>query len=208
MYSIIDKDKIIRGVVMIKSSEYEKIKKECIKESEEPIVFGEGNLNAKIVLIGEAPGSKEIEFRKPFVGQAGKNLDEFLEIVGINRDDIYITNVVKIRPYRINKKTGRKVNRPPNNYEIEKYSKFLFEELELINPNIIVTLGNVPLQTMIKDKSIKIGDFHGKIYNVNNRYIFPLYHPAAVIYNRSLRDTYVKDLKNLREYIRENIELK
>ncbi|RKD22259.1 DNA polymerase [Caminicella sporogenes DSM 14501] len=188
---------------MQKEVEYENLKNECLKESEEPIVFGEGRLDAKIVLIGEAPGAKEIEMRKPFVGQAGKNLDEFLEIVEISRDDIYITNVVKIRPYRINKKTGRKINRAPNKREIDKYSKYLFKELEIIKPKLIVTLGNVPLKTLLNDFDAKISNLHGQVYNISNRIIFPLYHPAAVIYNRSLRGTYLEDLNRLKKYIKE-----
>ncbi len=189
---------------MTKNIEHENIKNKCIEESDDPIVFGEGNLEAKIVLIGEAPGSKEIALGRPFVGQAGKNLDEFLEIVNLDRDDIYITNVVKIRPYRINKKTNRKVNRPPTKSEIEKYSKYLFKELDIIKPKVVVTLGNVPLQTMLRDKNIKISEFHGKPHGTEKINIFPLYHPAAVIYNRSLKDTYINDLERLRDYIKEN----
>lgn len=83
------------------------------------VVFGEGSINAKIMLIGEAPGEREEEMQRPFVGQAGKNLDEFLDILGLSRNEIYITNVVKIRPFKINEKTKRKSNRPPNSFEIE-----------------------------------------------------------------------------------------
>jgi len=189
---------------LLKYEEYEKIKSNCIKESDEPIVFGEGSLNARVVLVGEAPGAKEIELRRPFVGQAGKNLDEFLDTVGLKREDIYITNVVKIRPYRINKKTDRKVNRPPNKREIEKYSKYLFKELKIIKPNIIVTLGNVPLKTLLNDSNIKISEVHGLPHIKDDKVIFPLYHPAAVIYNKSLRDTYFEDLIKLKEYIKKN----
>ena len=190
---------------MLKKNEYEKIKKNCIDESEEIVVFGDGNLDAKIVLIGEAPGSKEIKLRKPFVGQAGKNLNEFLNTVELNREDIYITNVVKIRPYRINKKTNRKVNRPPNKKEIEKYSKFLFQELEIIKPELIVTLGNVPLKTLTNQNDMKVGEVHGNLLSTNENIIFPLYHPAAVIYNRSLKDVYLEDLIKLKEYIKNNL---
>ncbi|SKC88804.1 uracil-DNA glycosylase [Maledivibacter halophilus] len=187
---------------MLKKKTYEKLKKICIDESEETVVFGEGNLDAKIVLIGEAPGSKEIELRKPFVGQAGKNLNEFLKVVELEREDIYITNVVKIRPYRINKETGRKVNRPPNKNEIEKYSKILFQELEIIRPRLIVTLGNVPLKTLTSQKNIKVGEVHGNIIETKEYTIFPLYHPAAIIYNRNLKDIYFEDLIKLKKHIK------
>lgn len=190
---------------MLKKKEYEIVKKACIEDSEEAVVFGEGNLDAKIVLVGEAPGSKEVELKKPFVGQAGKNLDEFLEVVELNREDIYITNVVKIRPYRINEKTGRKVNRPPNRKEIEKYSKYLLEEINIINPKLIITLGNVPLKTLTEKREIKVSEVHGSAINMEDKMIFPLYHPAAVIYNRKLKSVYLEDLVTLREYINGNI---
>ncbi|WP_432406115.1 uracil-DNA glycosylase [Wukongibacter sp. M2B1] len=193
---------------MLKKKEYEEIKKACIEDSEEAVVFGEGNLDAKIVLVGEAPGSKEIELKRPFVGQAGKNLDEFLEVVELNREEIYITNVVKIRPYRINEKTGRKVNRPPNKKEIENYSKYLLEELNIIRPKLIVTLGNVPLKTLTDRKEIKVSEVHGNVINIEDKMIFPLYHPAAVIYNRKLKSVYLEDLIKLREYICSNIRKK
>ena len=191
---------------MHKEKEYEEVKRTCIEQSEEPVVFGEGNLDAKIVLIGEAPGSKEVELKRPFVGQAGKNLDEFLETVELNREDIYITNVVKIRPYRVNEKTGRRVNRPPNKKEIEKYSKYLFEELKIIDPKLIVTLGNVPLKTMVDDEKIKISEAHGMVIETTAKKVFPLFHPAAVIYNRKLKPIYLEDLIKLKEYIKSDIK--
>ncbi|WDC85342.1 uracil-DNA glycosylase family protein [Caloramator sp. mosi_1] len=94
-------------------NEYENKIKEAYGEDIK-IVYGDGNINAQIMLIGEAPGRFEEEQGKPFVGQAGKNLDEFIDILEINREDLFITNVVKIRPFKINEKTGRKVNRAPN----------------------------------------------------------------------------------------------
>ncbi len=191
---------------MDKDREYKIIKDQCTNESEEPIIFGEGKLYAKIILVGEAPGAKEIEIGRPFVGQAGKNLDAFLEVVDIERKDLYITNVVKIRPYRVNEKTGRKVNRPPSIIEIEKFSKYLFKEIEIIGPDLIVTLGNVPLKTLMKMPNATIGKHHGEIQISDGRTIFPLYHPAAVIYNRSLKETYLEDLLKLKEYIKGNIK--
>lgn len=189
---------------MSKENEYEIIRKNCINDSEEIVVFGEGSLDAEIVLVGEAPGSKEVELKKPFVGQAGKNLDEFLKTVELNREDIYITNVVKIRPYRINEKTGRKVNRPPNKKEIEKYSKYLFKELRIVNPRLIVTLGNVPLKALTNNRDVKVSEAHGRVIETKEKTIFPLYHPAAVIYNRKLRPIYLEDLIKLKEYVKIN----
>lgn len=170
----------------------------------EKLVLGHGNLNSPIMLIGEAPGAKEIELGQPFVGQAGKHLEEFLKVLEIKREDIYITNSVKYRPTKVNPKTGRLSNRTPTIKEIEDFREFVFEEIDIINPKIIVTLGNIPLKSLL-EKSIKIGEVHGRlesIYINGNPYsIFPLYHPAAVIYNRDLREVYISDLHKLKKEI-------
>ncbi|CCJ32802.1 uracil-DNA glycosylase [Caloramator australicus] len=167
---------------------------------EKKVVFGEGAKNAKIMLIGEAPGRFEEKIGRPFVGQAGKNLDEFLNILGLNRDDLYITNVVKFRPTKKDAKTQRLSNRAPNKKEIELSKEFLIKEIEFIKPKIIVTLGNVPLKALLYDKA-SIGEYHGKLVNLDNKKIFPLYHPASIIYNRSLYDVYLEDLKKLRKVL-------
>lgn len=166
------------------------------------IVFGDGNVNSKILLIGEAPGANEEKEGRPFVGKAGKNLTEFMESIKIDRSELYITNVVKIRPYRISPKTGRSINRAPDNNEKALFTPFLYEEIEAVNPEIVVTLGNVPLQAVLNDKSVSIGEYHGKLINFMGKKIFPLYHPAAVIYNSSLKKIYTNDLKELREYVK------
>lgn len=170
----------------------------------ERLVLGHGNLNSPIMLIGEAPGAKEVELGEPFVGQAGKHLEESLQILEIKREDIYITNSVKYRPTKMNPETGRLSNRTPTMNEIENFRQFVLEEIDIVNPEIIVTLGNIPLKSLL-EKSIKIGEVHGKLENIyinGNMYsLFPLYHPAAVIYNRSLREVYLKDLQELKKEI-------
>lgn len=168
------------------------------------IVLGSGDLDSPIMLIGEAPGSKEVELGKPFVGQAGKHLDEFLEILNIRKEDIYITNSVKFRPTKTNPKTGRLSNRPPTIKEIDDFRDLIYEEVDIIQPKIIVTLGNTSLKSIFNDNT-KIGDVHGKLLSVEIRSkeykVFPLYHPAAVIYNRSLKDVYISDLESLKKEI-------
>lgn len=170
--------------------------------SDEKLVLGRGNLNSPIVLVGEAPGRKEVEFNEPFVGQAGKHLDEFLQVLELDKEDIYITNSVKYRPTKLNPKTGRLSNRTPTAKEIESFRSFLLEEIDIIKPKIIVTLGNTSLKSLF-EKDVKIGDVHGKLISVeiyDNKYnLFPLYHPAAVIYNRSLKEVYLNDLQNLKK---------
>lgn len=188
----------------MKKERLESLERQCREESTEPIVFGEGNRDAKLVLVGEAPGAKEIELGRPFVGQAGKNLDEFLEILGLERGDIYITNVVKIRPYKINEKTGRKSNRPPNKKEIEKYGKYMEEEIRAIQPKVVVTLGNVSLRAVLKDQKATIGEMHGEPIPYEGYYVFPLYHPASIIYNQELKKTYIEDLHKLKDFIKEH----
>lgn len=163
------------------------------------VVLGEGNEKANIMLIGEAPGKYEEEKGRPFVGQAGKNLDEFLQVLKLNREDIFITNAVKIRPYRINEKTGRKVNRAPNKKELEISIETLKKEIEIVSPKIIVTLGNTSLKAILGN--VKIGEVHGTLLEYNGKYVYPLYHPASIIYNRGLYDTYIEDLNKLKNLI-------
>ncbi len=174
-------------------------------EEETPLVSGDGHPDSKIVLIGEAPGKSEVEKGKPFVGQAGKNLQEFMEVLGIRRDDIYITNVVKFRPYKINDKTGRISNRPPTKEEINISQPFLVKELEILEPKLIVSLGNVPLKCLSGDESATIGEYHGKPITVNFTkkpiVLFPLYHPASIIYRAELKSVYMEDLHKLKQYI-------
>lgn len=180
----------------------EKITEEFPKEK---LILGHGNLNSPIILIGEAPGAKEIELGEPFVGQAGKYFDEFLQVLKINREDIYITNTVKYRPTKSNPKTKRLSNRTPTLKEVDSFRDLLYEEIHIIDPRIIVTLGNTPLKAIFNE-DLKIGKVHGSLMEKDikdNIYkIFPLYHPAAVIYRRELKEVYMSDLVGLREKIK------
>lgn len=176
-----------------------KINNEYINENK-VIVFGEGNIDAKIMLIGEAPGEKETILLRPFVGKAGKNLDEFLEIVELLREDIYITNTVLFRPFNINEKTGRLSNRPPNKKEIQLCFPYLIKQIEIVKPDIIVTLGNTPLKALLNNKAL-IGNVHGRLIKMDTYRLFPLYHPASIIYNRKLKEIYYEDLLKLKEII-------
>ena len=168
---------------------------------EKRLVFGDGSLRPQIMLIGEAPGGEEEKQGRPFVGKAGKNLTEFLTAIALQRKDLYISNVVKFRPTKESPKTGKPINRPPSKEEIAFFLPFLQEEIRLVNPKWIVTLGNVPLKA-VTGENISIGDCHGTPRPLaENRRLFPLYHPAAVIYNRSLKETYHADLQKLKAHI-------
>ncbi|KDR94506.1 DNA polymerase [Peptoclostridium litorale DSM 5388] len=186
----------------------EELIKRCIEIcGGEEFVFSDGDIGSNILLIGEAPGENEIIQKKPFVGKAGKNLDEFIQILGVKRGDVYITNSVKFRPYKISPKTGKRINRSPSILEIRSFRALVQDELALVDPSIIVTLGNTPLKQLLDEKS-QIGDIHGKILKVNigeKEYdLFPLYHPASVIYRRELKQVYIEDLQKLKKYICEN----
>ena len=171
----------------------------------EAIVFGAGSIQSKVLLIGEAPGKDEVAQGKPFVGAAGKNLNEFISILNITREDIYITNVVKYRLSKLNAKTNRLSNRPATVMDISTNQPWLMREIEIIDPSIIVTLGNVPLRAVTNDKSLTIGNVHGKLLeckiNGVTKKLYPLYHPASIIYNRSLKDVYIQDVKDLYMHI-------
>ncbi len=166
------------------------------------LVFGDGDEHARIVMIGEAPGAQEALQGKPFVGKAGKNLDEFLSLSGLDRRALYITNTVKFRPTRISD-AGRIVNRPPTQEEIKLSLPWLLREIKLIDPQVIVTLGNVPLKAILgKDKTI--GECHGQWVEWEKRRVYPLYHPASVIYNPALKEVYQSDVIRLGEEVRKN----
>lgn len=175
------------------------------KFSEENILVGYGNLNSYIMLIGEAPGSKEIELMEPFVGQSGKHLNEFLQVLDVSREDVYITNVVKYRPTKVNSKTGRLSNRTPTSKEINDFRELLYEEVNIIEPSIIVTLGNTSLKAIFNE-DLKIGKVHGGLMEKkikDKRYkTFSLYHPAAIIYRRELKPVYMEDLGRLKIIIK------
>lgn len=191
---------------MSKSNRIKELNKEYCRNFEvQEIVLGEGNLNAAVLLIGEAPGKDEVKLSKPFVGAAGKKLSEFLGFLGVDRESIYITNAIKYRLSKQNLITGRIVNRPAQQIEIEQNREFLLKEIKIINPTYIVTLGNVPLRSVTSSCDLCIGSVHGselKVSFLDTEFkLFPLYHPASIIYNRSLKEVYLKDIEILKELI-------
>lgn len=164
------------------------------------LVLGSGNQSAQIMLIGEAPGREEVQAGRPFVGKAGKNLDFFLEATGLAREELYLTNVVKFRPVRISSK-GTVSNRPPSQEEITLCTPYLEAEIEQVSPRLILTLGNIALQAML-GREAKIGQYHGReALTAGGKTVFALYHPASIIYNPKLKQTYAEDLARLRAYL-------
>ena len=168
-----------------------------------PLVFGDGKADApRLTLVGEAPGEREVIERRPFVGKAGKNLDEFLGMVGLDRADIYVTNVVKVRPTKPGK-SGRVINRAPDKEELMLFAPWLKKELELLKPGALVSLGNVPLRALTEDEKITIGDVHGTWLTAKNGLpLYALYHPASIIYRRELKEVYTRDVLALASWLR------
>jgi DNA polymerase len=155
------------------------------------VVPGEGSADAEIMFIGEGPGKKEDELGRPFVGAAGKFLDEMLASIKLKRENVYIANVVKCRPPE---------NRDPLPKEAETCWPWLEAQVKIINPKVIVTLGRHSMERFLPGQ--KISEVHGKalrrdIPGLGKRVFFTLYHPAAALYNGSLRATLLADFKKL-----------
>ncbi|HBC96146.1 MAG TPA: uracil-DNA glycosylase [Clostridium sp.] len=169
----------------------EKIKNICNNYKGSPTggyISGDGPIPCDILFIGEAPGKTEVEQGKPFVGMAGKTFEKYLNLINLERKMVRITNSCFFRPIKIKKgKNGRETvsNRTPKISEIKLFSDILNEEIRLVNPKIIITLGNTPLKIFTKFSSI--GECHGNIYfnKKLKKYIFPMYHPSALTYNRN-----------------------
>ena len=158
------------------------------------LVMGDGNSDAEIVLIGEAPGKNEDATGLPFVGAAGKFLNEMLASAGMERSDVYITNIVKYRPPN---------NRDPLPEEKEAFWPYLVRQLDVIQPKIVVTLGRHSMEYFIPDR--KISMIHGQPKRIqfgdSKLVIVPLYHPAAALYNGSMRATLIEDFNKLSKII-------
>ena len=149
-------------------------------------VPGKGNKNADVIFIGEAPGKNEDLHGEPFIGTAGKKLNDALENAGLSRSSVYITNIVKCRPPN---------NRIPNDVEKTACNEYLENELMAINPKIICLLGNTSFYSILGGKEISKN--HGKFISKNNRTYFITFHPAATIYNQKLGVVFKNDIKKL-----------
>ncbi|MDB5161930.1 MAG: Phage polymerase-related protein [Candidatus Saccharibacteria bacterium] len=160
------------------------------------LVMGDGNLDSDIVFIGEAPGKNEDLQGLPFVGAAGKFLNEMLAAAGMERKDVYITNIVKYRPPN---------NRDPLPDEKAAFWPYLLKQLQIINPKVVITLGRHSMEYFLPD--MKIGQIHGAPKRIqfgdHKIVIMPLFHPAAALYNGSLRQTLIDDFLKVPEVIKQ-----
>ncbi len=161
-------------------------------------VFGEGNPEARVMFIGEAPGAREDLTGRPFVGRAGKLLEQVLAGIGLSREEVYIANVVKCRPMKDPENPSRAGNdRPPTEAEVAACLPVLRQQITIIKPDYLCTLGNSSLRALMgRDKSI--GAVHGKILTYENFPLIPTYHPASVFRNPRFRELLVADLAILK----------
>jgi uracil-DNA glycosylase len=164
-------------------------------------VVGDGDLDAHIMFIGEAPGENEAKSGKPFVGASGRVLSELLGSIGIKREDVYITNIVKDRPQG---------NRDPKPDEINLYKPFLREQIDIIRPKVIVPLGRFSMEFILDlfdmaEKGQKISVLHGKVLQAKTPYgdiaVVPLFHPAVAFYRQDQREVLQNDVKALAQFV-------
>lgn len=168
-----------------------------LRDQATQLVFGDGDINSDIVFIGEAPGKKEDETGLPFMGAAGKFLNEMLESIGLDRKNVYITNIVKYRPPK---------NRDPSTDEKQAFLPYLMRQLDVIAPKLVVTLGRHSMEYFLP--GVKIGEVHGQLQTVDmpqrSWMILPLFHPAAALYNGSLRQTLKDDFAKIPTILKSN----
>src|SRR5580698_10266788 len=153
---------------------------------ESNLVFGEGNVDCDVMFIGEAPGFNEDRERRPFVGRGGQLLNQMIQGIGWRREQVYISNIVKRRPPD---------NRDPLPSEIEAYKPYLTRQIEIIDPKVIVALGRFSMNYFLP--AAKITRDHGRVFNVDGRLIYPVYHPAAALRSTEMMNTFRDDIKKL-----------
>jgi DNA polymerase len=157
-----------------------------LREMATQLVFGTGSPTADIVFVGEAPGKNEDVRGEPFVGAAGKFLDEMLASIGLDRADIYITNIVKYRPPD---------NRDPTPEEIEAFRPYLIRQIKIIKPKLVIFLGRHSMNVFLPE--LKISQAHGKPVRKGGQVYLPLFHPAAALYNGGMRQTLLDDFAKI-----------
>jgi DNA polymerase len=196
-----------------REEEMEKIRAALVALTESPLyayrqeqgyhaVIGEGSLDAQIMLVGEAPGEREAKSGRPFVGASGRFLDELLASIGVKREDVYITNVVKDRPPE---------NRDPSPAEIKLYTPLLMKQIEIIQPRVIATLGRFAMSFVMEFLHVpsegipKISELHGQVLQGEASYgpvaVVPLFHPAVALYSQERRGTLFADFESLRAFL-------
>jgi DNA polymerase len=165
------------------------------------VVFGIGNENTSLMLVGEAPGYEEDHKGEPFIGQAGQLLTRIINSINYNRQDVYITNIVKCHPVKdINNLNKRDNNRAPTVYEIHHCMKYLEQQIDIIKPKIIVTLGSSATKGLL-NIDVNISIIRGTIMKYKDIIVIPTYHPAALLRNSNLKKYVWRDMKQIRQYL-------
>jgi len=183
MSEILNKAKLLEKIAdEIKNCE------ECKKGKFGLPVPGKGNPNAKIIFLGESPGPQESVKGEPFVGPSGKFLDKLLDSIGIKREDVFITSPLKYYPGR----------RAPTNEEIMHGMIHTSKQIEIINPKLIVMLGNVALKALFPNEKFTVTEIHGRLIEKNNRIYFPTFHPSAARRFPKIREKMLQDFKKLK----------
>jgi len=195
----------LKSKIEYPAENYEILKKEAVKcerchlcETCKQVVIGEGSLDNKIMLIGEAPGAVEDEKGRPFVGRAGKLLDKVIQAAGIERKNLYITNIVKCRPPK---------NRKPTIEEAKVCSPILKAEFKIIKPKVIVPLGSTALNQLI-DNNASITEARGKWYQKGDFFFLPTFHPAYLLRNKNMKKHFWRDFKLIKKALNRIEELK
>ncbi len=192
--------------VLLKELEEETRKADLpLKKGAINLVFGKGNPEAEIMFVGEAPGRNEDEQGLPFVGAAGKNLDKLLFAVGLTIHSVYIANILKYRPPE---------NRNPNNEEIQLHTPYLVKQIQIIKPRVVCSLGNYATKFFMNglthdemQNQPGITNLHGKVkiieFDGMKIKLIPLFHPAAILYNQSLKQYWENDMELVKQEIRQ-----
>ncbi|HLP79185.1 MAG TPA: uracil-DNA glycosylase [Acidobacteriota bacterium] len=195
---------------MTKAAQLEKAKEHCSEDKSlildpqfSQLVYGKGNAHSQILFIGEAPGEKEALQGIPFVGSAGKQLDKLLQSIGMTLEQCYVANILKYRPPN---------NRAPRADEMKLHTPYLVEQIHIIQPKVIVTLGNFSTKFVLSGFSVEgmkkiagVSELHGKIHKIrigtDDCTVIPLYHPAACLYNPPLRATMIEDFQIIKQFL-------
>jgi uracil-DNA glycosylase family 4 len=167
-----------------------------LRDTANNLVFGEGNPDADLYFLGEAPGRREDETGRPFVGLAGRILEKMLENINLTRENVYISNIVRYRPPK---------NRPPKPDEIKAFAPSVVGEITTVNPKLVIPLGKFAMEKFLPEE--KISQAHGKIYNVTwegkKMTVLPFYHPAAALRSTKVKNMLAEDFKKLPELLKE-----
>ena len=177
----------------LKQLEAEMAANKSLQLREANLVFGEGNIDCAVMFVGEAPGANEDRLKRPFVGRGGQLLDQLIQAIGWKREQGYISNIVKRRPPE---------NRDPLPSEIEAYRPYLTRQIEIINPRVVATLGRFSMNYFLPEA--KLTRDHGRVFQIDGRLVYPIYHPAAALRSTEMMNVFKTDMEKLPQVVAGN----